>query len=437
MFPTTPTVPVQSNVIRTYPTIYAEPYETSESDATENEASEIEEERGLNEEQRLTSNQSFMDDQILQNKPIPWSLLQTDNLTTDGAPVILIEKPTASQLKHQLLNPYIYMNLKKIDTLNDLASLLDTPSDWEDTYQQKIATNADVIGHLNRLRSLPDGTTENIIQIKFEYLVIRIAFILGIRLGLDSETNIIVGGILAKYEFDLRSRTDPNFYKEFTFTPGSISDTTIKSGIHLIGSEVKTESTFPLGHVWYHKSRGVQVLASMYAFNAPTFLLTQKHWKIFVENEQRNDVFTFPFGNDTEADRRNNSCEMMPIGSDFLKAIVICLLTERTGYDEPIPDDEPIQINTTPEKRNPSLKKQYSTTPAGNLSEKEKDSTNLNISSLKTMKTPSFVSGYIDGNPVYSTVRVMSREDVSRIENEISIREKNESFPLGSSEMTL
>jgi hypothetical protein len=35
-------------------------------------------------------------------------------------------------------------------------------------------------------------------------------------------------------------------------------------------------------------------------------------------------------------------------------------------------------------------------------------------------KQPSFISGYIDGEPLYATVRVLPQEVVSRIEDEIT-----------------
>ena len=47
-----------------------------------------------------------------------------------------------------------------------------------------------------------------------------------------------------------------------------------------------------------------------------------------------------------------------------------------------------------------------------------------------------FVSGYIDGQPLYSTVRVLPQEVVSRIEDEITLQEKAE-FKQQASEVTL
>ena len=47
---------------------------------------------------------------------------------------------------------------------------------------------------------------------------------------------------------------------------------------------------------------------------------------------------------------------------------------------------------------------------------------------------PSFISDYVDGKPVYSTIRVLSEEEVMRIENDISMEEKREYTRQGSDE---
>ena len=130
--------------------------------------------------------------------------------TAEGSDVVLIRKPTASKSSHRLLNPFIYRNLQTAGILNDLAILLDTPHDWELLYNQVVADGR-IIRNLNRFSALADDTAESDIQSRFIGLVSTIAYALGVDLDTSSETKIIVGGILARYQYDLRSKTNPHF----------------------------------------------------------------------------------------------------------------------------------------------------------------------------------------------------------------------------------
>ena len=51
-------------------------------------------------------------------------------------------------------------------------------------------------------------------------------------------------------------------------------------------------------------------------------------------------------------------------------------------------------------------------------------------------KIPSFVSGYVEGQPIYTIVRVVPEEIVAGIEDEISIQEKKD-YQKQTTEMTL
>jgi hypothetical protein len=50
-------------------------------------------------------------------------------------------------------------------------------------------------------------------------------------------------------------------------------------------------------------------------------------------------------------------------------------------------------------------------------------------------KIPSFVSGYVEGQPIYTLVRVVPQDIVAGIEDEISIQEKKE-YQKQTSKMT-
>ena len=66
----------------------------------------------------------------------------------------------------------------------------------------------------------------------------KLATFFRIRIDSKSKTKIIVGGILVRYQYDLRSKTDPHF-------------ASVANGINLIASEAKTHLTFAPGEMWY------------------------------------------------------------------------------------------------------------------------------------------------------------------------------------------
>ncbi|KAJ8331773.1 hypothetical protein QVD99_002020 [Batrachochytrium dendrobatidis] len=399
-----------AHIIRTYPKDYAQSDTESEGEAQLEVDTEDEEQQSIS--TRLQQNQQYMDQQIM--PPSAWILEPQAWQTTEGTDVVLIRKPTASNLSHRLLHPFIYRNVKNIGTLDDLAALLDTPDDWEERYNQVVA-DGDTIRDMDDFRNLPDDTAESDIQWQFGGLVSAIATRLRVRIRPSSETKIIVGGILARYQYDLRSKTDPHFLNT--------------SGLNLIASEAKTHLTFAPGEMWYHGSRGIQVLSALYAFNCPTFLFTQRQWKLFVENSDRNAVLTFPYDDNPDHTPHVNSSLVQPMGTTFLKAIVICLLSRRVSLEESMKAvtlQESSQIKETPKKT--IIKPKYFDTP---------DKPKRQSARLQKASNPSYVSGYDDkGLPIYTVIRVVPQEVVIRIEDEIAVQEKKE-YQKQTSEMTL
>jgi len=409
-----------SHIIRTYPEDYAQSDTESEGEAQYEVDTEDEEQNSIS--SRLQQNQQYMDQQITppSGENSAWILEPQAWKTAEGSDVILIKKPTASNLSHRLLNPFIYRNIQTAGTLDDLASLLDTPHDWEVFYNQVVADGY-IIEDMNDFRNLPDDTLESDIQSEFIGLVSSIASCLRIRIRPKSETKIIVGGILARYQYDLRSKTDPHFLNT--------------SGLNLIASEAKTHRTFGLGEMWYHGSRGIQVLSALYAFNGPTFLFTQRQWKLFVESRDRDAILTFPYNDNDEHTPHVNSSLVQPMGTTFLKAIVICLLSRRVSLEEhmkAVTLDESTEVKETPRKT--IIKAKYFDTPDNPIRQSARLQKATNPEFGK--KIPSFVSGYVEGQPIYSSVRVVPQEIVAEIENEIAIQEKKE-YQKQNSEMTL
>ena len=132
---------VGSLTIRTYKEDYAMSDSGSENQAQfESEIGNTDDEEDVEAtmDERLELNQQYMDEQISPSSGgiSTWLLAPQNKITTEGTQVVLIRKPTASKLSHRLLNPFVYSNLQSIDTLNDLAVLLNTPEDWEVRYNE-------------------------------------------------------------------------------------------------------------------------------------------------------------------------------------------------------------------------------------------------------------------------------------------------------------
>jgi hypothetical protein len=132
--------------------------------------------------------------------------------------------------------------------------------------------------------------------------------------------------------------------------------------------------------MWYQSTRGTQILTALYTFNCPTFLFTQEIWKVFVENQGRTSIKTFPYGPLAEPLNefpRVNASKVNYMGPSFLTAT-----------------------------RNPSSRSSYT-------------------NSYATLKQPPFVSDYnVQGEPIYTQIRVFSLEKVKEIEDEIEAQEK-------------
>ena len=301
----TPRLPPDSKIIRTYDDDYAAAVSDVESEADSVVNEEPADEESLSIAERLADNLAFIKTQV---DSANWVLEDQKWKTSDGTPVVLVKKPTASNLIHRVLNPWIYRNIHNIGSLHDLANLLRSDSDWEDQYNE-IVCDPSIILYFNDFTSLEDNSSEAYIQAKFMALVTSLGILLKVACFPQTETKIIVGGILAQYQYDIRCSTDPNF-------------------INAYGRNLSCRSFAP-GHMWYHGSRGVQILSCLHAFNCPKFLILHRRWKLFVENVERSTVLTFPFNNDSDHSPHVNCSLVHEVDSTFLKAIVICILSKR------------------------------------------------------------------------------------------------------------
>ena len=407
-----------SHIIRTYPTDYAQSDIESDIESdTESEGEvqfevdpEYDEQHSIS--TRLQQNQEYMDDQITppSGETSAWILEHQNWDKTDETGVLLIRKPAASNLSHRILNPFIYRNIQNAGCLNNLATLLKCPHDWEVRYNQIVADGY-IIRDMDDFRNLPDDTLEINIRVEFLCLVSAIASSLRVLIRPKAATKIIVGGILARHQYDLRSKNNLHFVNT--------------SGLKLIAAESVTHGTFAPGEMWYHGSRGIQVLSALYALNCPTFLFTHKQWKLFVGSSDRNAILTFPYNDNVNHTPRVNSSLVQPMGTTFLKAIVICLLSQRVCMEESVKAvtlAESSQVKETLEKT--SIKQKYFDSPDQPEGQSAREQEDTSLESGK--KIPSFVSGYVEGRPIYTMIRVIPKEIVTGIEDEITVQERKE-----------
>jgi hypothetical protein len=112
------------------------------------------------------------------------------------------------------------------------------------------------------------------------------------------------------------------------------------------------------------------------------------------------------------------------MGTTFLKAIVICLLSRRVplGSMKAVTLEDSSQVKETPKKT--IIKPKYFDTPDKPKRQSARLQKGTKLESGK--KIPSFVSGYVQGQPIYTNVRVVPQELVAGIEDEIAKQEKKE-----------
>jgi hypothetical protein len=108
-----------------------------------------------------------------------------------------------------------------------------------------------------------------------------------------------------------------------------------------------------------------------------------------VENKDRDGILTFPYNDEVGHTSHVNSSLVQQMGTTFLKAIVICLLSTR-GSTKGAVDTAILEEST--QFKDPDKPKR---TSAG-LQKRTKQEFGKKI--------PSFVSGYVDGQPIYTTI---------------------------------
>ncbi|KAI3635361.1 hypothetical protein MIR68_006927 [Amoeboaphelidium protococcarum] len=352
---------------------------------------------------KLLANRAFLDAEIARWEMVDSTLYNSDDFK-------IVKKPTASQMHHLVLNPFLYRGLQPIATLDDLAGLVGAPSHWSEICDQKVMGDVVVDLIYRDFVGLDESTSEIIVESMFERLVNRIGDCLGTLIYHRPQIPFIVGGILARSQYDIRGRSDTIFQD--------------RSQNFILATECKKASAFAADKLWHHGSRGIQTFSTMYRTGCPTILFSQKAFKLFVENESRNAVLTWPVSSDQDTtgsvpfslDMVAASYSVEYMSSNIKKVIAICLMASVSdGLDSTL--KKAAAEKMTPVKNSVFTSKDAQTGEQGGKKRKlggDKEWKLVRSARLRAV-TPKFISGFVDELPVYTTIRVGSDDLIQQM----------------------
>jgi hypothetical protein len=373
---------------------FEHPHQTQETDTFGEDSDTGLEELGLGEqtdELRFARNTQYFADNLES-----FTLSSRDELVSNKGQIQMVLNPTISNFSSFCLHPSLYTWIQPVSNLSEMASILRTDPSWEEIYSTVVASNCFVLATLHTFQS--SGDDERSMQAQLVSLVQVISLALGVYLIPRSDKAISIGGMLIREEFDICGVTGPHFEN---------SDRR-----PVLCTEVKTDRSFPPGSYWHREHRAAQILASMYSHSCIATLVTQSQFKFFFESDERDAVFTFPAHQDPAASQFWNASAMREMGSDFVKAICICLLSPRARCDqEPKLSDVAAQCATkTPKIIEKALKSPENSAERPLRNSGDKKSDQQKASAAGKARFPKFLSGYHDGRPVYTKIRVASDE---------------------------
>jgi hypothetical protein len=212
---------------------------------------------------------------------------------------ILITKPTASGMGSRMLHPVAYRGLPSISTITELAEALNVP-DWKEItdalHRHRFWPVAEMA--LQRFRSTPLDADETVVNGRFTLLMATLGYALDLTCEDKAQRSFGIGGILARQEYAFRGRSDTPYVVQGRAAPSCVAHggattarneggcTRLESAM-VLTCEFKTAQTFPYGRVWYHGSRGLQLLGSLWSgwllnAYAPALLLSPQQFKLLL-----------------------------------------------------------------------------------------------------------------------------------------------------------
>jgi hypothetical protein len=212
---------------------------------------------------------------------------------------ILISSPSASGMRSLTLHPRAYRNLPNIASISDLAKALhvhDLRRKMRSLQKHPCWPVAERA--LVDFRNLSGTADESVVNSEFSHLMKTLSFTLGFKCSPDSQRRFGVGGILAESNYAYRGRSDTPFVVRERVTPlcpahgingrcKEVDESGLSEGVTVLTCEFKTVESFPYGRVWYHGSRGHQVLGGLWSGwlrnpFAPALLLSPAQFKLFI-----------------------------------------------------------------------------------------------------------------------------------------------------------
>ncbi|KAI3650630.1 hypothetical protein MP228_004111 [Amoeboaphelidium protococcarum] len=319
----------------------------------------------------------------------------------------MIKNPTASKLSHTLFHPAIYRSVKSLgcgeDGLDNLAQFLGVGKNWK--VAAAYCEQDDRVKE--QLSYLQDDSNESTFSLRLAALMVNVCLILDVfkYQSLYCERCAVIGGVMCDQSYDYGSKMD------IYFTHGPQQNPA--SPIYF-GTELKTCRSYPDDHIWYTDTRLAQVLAALYSLNAPILLATPSQFKVFVENKNRDAIFTYPYCSSDDDGAQSASMASShtdKVSENLVKVLVILLsrfgkvrqfrYSKRTKSVVPSPPKSPIKalyanVKDTVQKLTKKL---------NFLTGRQKAIGN------KAAVIPRFIVGYdADWSPLYQEVRVASRE---------------------------
>jgi hypothetical protein len=224
----------------------------------------------------------------LSARPPKWS---AEALLSTG--YTLVRDPTASRVPSVVMHPGFYRagNMAGVGDMDELARIMLPPhaaTGWRERVAAVKEKRAIKSLFRNFVRLLHAPETE--VEACLTTLVSCLAMGLDVQCRAKGQQTYVVGGLLAQKRFVVHGRTDETFADD--------------AGRMILSTEAKTCRSFPTGRAWYHKSRGVQTLGSLFSsagVRPPVLLVTPQQFKIFylvTEAGEVPRVFTFPAGPD-------------------------------------------------------------------------------------------------------------------------------------------
>jgi hypothetical protein len=211
----------------------------------------------------------------------------------------LIVSPSASRMKSLILNPRAYRGLRGIETVQSLAEALNV-SGWRDSLhamRQHPAWSFAQSAH-KLLARAPARADEQMTTCLLSHLFIMVASALDLICAPGSSRSFGVGGLLADGGYAFRGKSDVPFTVRSSFSPqcpkhcarngpAVMEENGNRGEVLAVTCEVKTASTFPTGRVWYHGSRGIQLLGALWSGwranpFAPALLVSPEQYKLLI-----------------------------------------------------------------------------------------------------------------------------------------------------------